>query len=192
MFVGIITSGRMGLLIGIIGSIFLILRNRSFRIGRIALAGIILFSGTLAANQYSSLFSEYLVWSLNAILIFAPGSIATDTTAVELFNNHFFFIGESFTDFLFGTFDFGFPGGSYNSDVGWVRIFNGFGLIGIVSVLISTWYLSRHNIYLTIFGYVFLIGLFKDWYFLFPYYFWAVGFALYFATKKNYLKNERL
>ena len=61
MFVGIITSGRMGLLIGIIGSIFLILRNRSFRIGRIALAGIILFSGTLAANQYSSLFSEYLV-----------------------------------------------------------------------------------------------------------------------------------
>lgn len=192
MFVGIITSGRMGLLIGIIGSIFLILKNRSFRIGRISLAGIILFSGTLAANQYSSLFSEYLVWSLNAILIFAPGSIATDTTAVELFNNHFFFIGESFTDFLFGTFDFGFPGGSYNSDVGWVRIFNGFGLIGIVSVLISTWYLTRHNIYLTIFGYVFLIGLFKDWYFLFPYYFWAVGFALYFATKKNYLKNERL
>ena len=86
---------------------------------------------------------------------------------------------------VFGTFDFGYPGGSYTSDVGWIRVFNGSGVFGVVSFLVASCYFCTRSKYLATFTCVLICGLFKDWYFMFPYYFWAVGFALYFASKSD-------
>lgn len=192
LLTAILTSGRFGILIALMGSLVIFFSGRSIGLGRTLLVFLLVFLTALVGIKYSPTFYEYFIWNSVAILSLITGNFSADSTVSELIDNHFFLIGDSFSDFLFGTFDFGFPGGNYSSDIGWVRIFNGFGVIGVITTLLSGWYICRKSKYLIIFFCVFIIALFKDWYFMFPYYFWAVGFALYFANKANFDSRKNL
>jgi len=192
LLTAILTSGRFGLLIALMGSLVIFFGGRSIGFGRALFVFLVVFLAALVGIRYSPTFYEYIMWNSVAILSLITGNFSADSTVSELIENHFFLIGDSFSDFLFGTFDFGFPGGNYSSDVGWVRIFNGFGVIGVITTLLSAWYVCRKSKYLIIFYCVFIIALFKDWYFMFPYYFWAVGFALYFANKADLDSKQKI
>ena len=185
MFSGIMIAGRFGMLVAILGSCVLAVTSRSIGMWHILFFAIAICSGVFVFSQYSPVFSDYLLWNMTAMLSLVSGDFYSDSSLSDILNNHFVFIWESSGDFLIGTFDFGYQGSAYTSDVGWVRLFNGFGFFGIISVLLTTWFICRKSKYLMIFSGVFLVALFKDWYFMFPYYFWSVGFALYFSNKAD-------
>jgi len=171
---GVLISGRLGVLL----SLFTmpLWPKKFIFINIIFIAVIALCISILYADIFETI-ASYVIWNLFQVVNIVFNGISTDTSASDLVHNHFVFNNENFFTLLFGSGDFGFGKTAYLSDSGYIKLFNGLGFIGGTAFILGiVGLLFDRSLWMALFFAVFFIVMLKDFYLLFPYYFWSIPF----------------
>lgn len=171
---GVLISGRLGILLSLFS--MPLWPKKVILINIIFIAVIAMCISILYADIFE-IIASYVVWNLFQVVNIVFSGVSTDTSASDLVHNHFVFSNEKLFTLLFGSGDFGFGKTTYISDSGYIKVFNGLGFIGGTAFILGIFgLLFDRSLWMVLFFSVFFIVMLKDFYLLFPYYFWSIPF----------------
>ena len=171
---GTLISGRLGILFAFFLSILWPKKVIFYKI--LLLCLVVLGVRVFAYNIYENI-AGYVTWNLLQVINIIVNGVVADSSSADLFKNHMELKNNDFFTMLFGNGDFGFGESNYISDSGYIKIFNGMGILGgVVFMLLLLTLLYDRSTWMKLFFAVLCIAMVKDFYLFFPYYLWSLAF----------------
>lgn len=190
LLIAIIINGRSGLVVCVIGVFvyFLVVRFNNAKMslsGLLRLAVLLVTAIAIGTVFYYSLadseYAWYFEWAFRFISDFLSGDEISDSSVVEIGENHMF-LPEPIFDVFFGRNDFNADPliDTYHSDLGYIQMIHGFGGFTVALLFMLCVFVVAECIkvykkqpmlgaIVIIFIFEFLVLNFKDFYFVSPY-----------------------